>query len=424
MHRAISWGAALVVVVGCSGVTEGNPPPPPPPNPLAPTAAFASAGDGQWAIAGLPTPDPLQVTVVSATGVGVKDVDVSWVVMPGGGSVVPLAGGKTDANGRASATWTMGPVPGVQRIEARVGRLPTVSFGATAIEPPPGQIAFLTDERDLAVARGDGQDAKVVLAGPNLVTQALSPDGTRIAFARGGSRRAVEIYVVNVDGRGVVRLTTNDVYDGDPAWSPDGQRLVFARATGPRDNDRTALWIMDADGGSPRQLTAPDSLTFDSRPDWSPDGAWIGYQSSGVTEATALWQIRPDGTDRRAVPGLGGGDGHHELLRWSPDGTRLAFRTTRWQADPFEGPADLAVMRPGGTELQRLTMDAAVGDFAWSPDGTQLVFQCGDGGTFPIGDLCLISRDGTRRLRLARGVGGYGPSWSVELPLFPDRGRP
>jgi Periplasmic component of the Tol biopolymer transport system len=80
---------------------------------------------------------------------------------------------------------------------------------------------------------------------------AWSPDGRRIAFQskRDGN---LEIYVINLDGTGLSRLTDHPAADGRPAWSPDGQWIAF-------ESDRDGkldIYIMRADGSDVRRITS------------------------------------------------------------------------------------------------------------------------------------------------------------------------
>src|SRR5204862_2388621 len=76
-------------------------------------------------------------------------------------------------------------------------------------------------------------------------TAAWSPDGSRIAFAsRGPEGVEYDIYVVDVDGGHLTRLTRAPGDDGSPAWSPDGTRIAFVSH---RDGN-AELYVMAADG--------------------------------------------------------------------------------------------------------------------------------------------------------------------------------
>lgn len=80
----------------------------------------------------------------------------------------------------------------------------------------------------------------------------LSPDGTRIAFVSPvpASVANDDIYVANVDGSNIVRLTTDPASDEQPVWSPDGTRLLFARVV----NGNARIYMVDAAAGGETSL--------------------------------------------------------------------------------------------------------------------------------------------------------------------------
>lgn len=115
----------------------------------------------------------------------------------------------------------------------------------------------------------------------------VSPDGSKIAFIRTKNVTS-DMYVVNSDGTQEHRVLT-DIGADPPAWSPDGTKLAFPRITntgGPRTRE---IYIANADGSNPQQLTTNDSLSFS--PIWSPDGGKIIFVGGGQ-----LIQINADST--------------------------------------------------------------------------------------------------------------------------------
>jgi serine/threonine-protein kinase len=138
---------------------------------------------------------------------------------------------------------------------------------------------------------------------------AWSPDGRRIAFnsTKDGNP---EIYLMNPDGRKVVRLTVNDANDYLPAWSPDGTRIAF---NSDRDGN-SEIYVMNVDGTNPVRLT--NNPSEDEFPSWSPDGRRIVFQRR-VLGHMQVFTMKADGSDERqltdASPVAFSG-----LARWSP----------------------------------------------------------------------------------------------------------
>ena len=112
---------------------------------------------------------------------------------------------------------------------------------------------------------------------------AWSPDGQMIAFARlnPGPRSdfpaglGEPIYVVKADGSRLRNLTPKPVGDyADPAWSPDGRKIAFVSK---RDGN-SEVYVMNANGKGQRNLTR--NPAFDADPAWSPDGRKIAFASN------------------------------------------------------------------------------------------------------------------------------------------------
>lgn len=117
---------------------------------------------------------------------------------------------------------------------------------------PDGRILYsgcVGDDCGIIVTRTDGSHARQVVAGSAETNPVASPDGRQVAFMsqRDGNW---EVYVANLDGKGLTRLTRDPGNDGLPTWSPDGQYIAFVS-----DRDGAwAIWVTRPDGSSQRRL--------------------------------------------------------------------------------------------------------------------------------------------------------------------------
>jgi Tol biopolymer transport system component len=221
----------------------------------------------------------------------------------------------------------------------------------------------------------------------------VSPNGRRLAFLRGA-----DIALADLAHPGRARVLARargrwrDVYD--LSWSPAGNAVAF---TGVADNVRT-LWIMRVGARRPLRVAVVDPVGVDvSGITWSPDGERIAFARAvpvGHRFRISLAVANVSTGRVRAIPSTGGGG----EPAWSPDGRRIAFVV--WNRDRYT----LTLVRPDGSGRRSIAREACNPE--WSPGGTRLAVSLCDGPGSGVGVLQL--RGGGVRW-LVRDA--YGATW-------------
>ncbi|MBV9959323.1 MAG: PD40 domain-containing protein [Acidobacteria bacterium] len=247
------------------------------------------------------------------------------------------------------------------------------------------------------------------------------------------------IYTGNADGTNQTPISSIGFYE--PAWSPDGTKLVCSTNPGgdggiwvlkADGTDRVNLgasgrspawsvtgkiaydhsgeiWTMNADGSNQARFPGIRQLSA-STPAWSSDGMKLAFSSGG-----AIWVINADGTGQRR---LTVGTSSDSSPTWSNDGTKIAF--SRFAPLPLllsgAYTADIRVINVDGTnEIPLTTPGAYVSDSnpAWSSDGTKIAFSRRD--IYGSG-IYIMNTDGTDQIGLGAGA---DPSWQP-VPYVPN----
>ena len=183
----------------------------------------------------------------------------------------------------------------------------------------------------------------------------LAADSNTLTVVK--SETQASIWVTSTEDSSRARPVTfgSGKNDATPAWTPDGRIVYRSNASGTDD-----IWIVSADGGSPKQLTA--NARINQSPAVSPDGSYIVFHSDR-TGAPHLWRMNLDGGDQRQLTNGASGE---QGARFSPDGRWLLYRTSFGKQTLWKMPAE------GGEPVQlteRISRQPTI-----SPDGKLVAY--------------------------------------------------
>ena len=180
-----------------------------------------------------------------------------------------------------------------------------------------GQPSWSPDGKEIAYVRfpvaGGRTDVHVVPASGGAARllrvdaydPAWAPDGAHIALAGTTARGSRQILVVDADGANERQVTHHNYGPFAPAWSPDGSKIAFISP----ESGRWEVYVVNVDGTGERRLTSESRLASGTVPQfgpaWSPDGRWItfAYDRDGTPR---LFVMRADGTGQRPLLQLSG----------------------------------------------------------------------------------------------------------------------
>jgi dipeptidyl aminopeptidase/acylaminoacyl peptidase len=218
---------------------------------------------------------------------------------------------------------------------------------------------------------------------------ALSPDGVRVAWVQSAAASTSKrTYIRETSGNSpatMVEIPINgERTDFDPAWSPDSKTVAFFSSPG--EKEQRQLWIVNADGGKPKEIT--NLKGYAARPHWSHDGKQIAF----------LY-----------IEGAGGG------------GPLMAAAATTGVVDTAIHNQRIAVLDVASGKLRQIsTENLHIYDYDWSPDDKMFVATAAPG---PGDHNWWIAQIYTIEIATGNAASIYKPSLQVAVPRWAPDGE-
>lgn len=308
------------------------------------------------------------------------------------------------------------------------------------ISPDGSRVAYVRRSMDIMsdqarsniwIVSANGRDHRPLLSGTDSYTSPRwSPDGDRLAYVASAEGRGAELYLRWMDSGQTALLSNLPESPDDIAWSPDGSQIAFTsfvRSEGPKlatppeapegaewappfividslnyradgrgylETGNTHIFVIPADGGTPRQLSSGD-YNHGGPLAWSPDGESIVFSSNREDDwefnrrNTELWSIDVADGELQQLTNRFGPD---TSATYSADGTRIAYLGYDDKKMGYHN-VNVYVMNVRDGAVRELTteFDRSIADVQWAGSSNRLYVQYDDYGKRHIG---VLSMDG------------------------------
>jgi Tol biopolymer transport system component len=245
-------------------------------------------------------------------------------------------------------------------------------------KPISGRITFVTHgigddgkiQSNIGVFDIDKQETKLLFNVPGgniLQSPVWSPNGDQIAFIVSDVQTRIEsIYLISLDGKEQKVIEVRSAITS-LSWSPDGSTLVFAQDAG----EQKEIFLLDVISAQIKPITS--KTIVGSFPSWSPKGdqiAYLTFDMPSFGDGAHIYLINM--ADQSSTPLSNVMAGPNSKPAWSPDGTKLAFRSK-------DGCGDIYVLDLDTRQVKQITRTlGGEKDPSWSPDGSFLIFAASD----------------------------------------------
>ena len=260
------------------------------------------------------------------------------------------------------------------------------------------RVAFVAGEKGqsyLYMVDIDGRNLKRLTSAPSIVMgPAWSPDGTKIAYLsyEGGSPA---VYIVDVITMERTKFASFDGLNSSPSWSPDGEKIALTLSK----DGNPEVYIISLDGMTRKRLTHFSGI--DTSPTWAPNGIELAFTSDRAGSPN-IFVTDVQGLSPRRISY---GSYYNTSPAWSPEGDLIAY------VSRVEGRFQIFAADPFGISSTQLTSAGSNEDPDWSPDGMHLVFCSTAAGNSAI---YIMNRDGGNKTKVFDGmVRPRNPSWST-----------
>jgi Tol biopolymer transport system component len=234
---------------------------------------------------------------------------------------------------------------------------------------------------------------------------AVSPDGSRIAFAWYADGSNEDIFIQDVNSHSPVRVASNPARDFSPSWSSDGRSVAFLRTI----SGRTGIYSIEIAGGPERKLgeIPVNPAPFCRQLDWSRTDNQLAvteWQPAALGGPAIVIMSAADGTVTRRMAVAQ--TGFLCAPAFSPDGRSIAYLT-----GPDFRAADVHMVPVAGGTPRRLTNDARMMQgLSWSPDGTSVLYSLRRSGPFGLWRVPINGGAATALLETGNDV--VDPYWA------------
>jgi serine/threonine protein kinase len=311
-----------------------------------------------------------------------------------------------------STTPTTGTTPIIPVVPVSTAIVPATPMGGGY-----GQIAYVstqgrTKPQIYLFDITGGSVIKITDMADGACQPSWSPDGKRLVFISpcGGMDEiyyGASLYIINADGSGLTPIDSVPGGDFDPAWSPDGKSIAF---TSLRTKQMEIFVLHLDDFSNPIQITKGALGVGSRQPAWSPDGSKFAYSVDRIDGAYQLWLMNADGTEQKQIVRSGVALTDY-LPTWSPDGSLILFNQRC--AIKFCAPylmtissTDRTVQQGKLVPLNVITIENA----DYSPDGLFLAYEGGETGE--NNDIFYMDITGTNITRVTTDLGlDFQPAW-------------